>query len=118
MITKKAIENIYKKYNTVPESPDCLDIVHLFESADPSHGIEFDGDNLVINSVDPCSPFHKIPLDLICGIVDFEETVAVVLRRSIVFLSKKGPQVNIHLKEEEPSFIDRIRNVFGAVAAL
>lgn len=118
MITQKVIDNIYKKYNTVPESPDCLDIVNLFESAHPSHGIMFDGDNLVINSVEAASPFHSIPLSLICGIVDFEENVAVVLRNSIIFLSKTDAGVNVHIKEVNPSFFERIRNSFSAIAAL
>lgn len=116
MISKKAIENIYRKYNDIPESPDCLDIVHLFESADPSHGIMIDGDSLVINSVEDWSPFHRIPLNLVCGIVDFEETVAVVLRRAIIFLSKKGPHVNIHIKEETPGFFERLRNILSSAA--
>jgi len=116
MISKKAIENIYKKYKDVPESPDCLDFVHLFESAHPSHGIEIQNDSLVIGSMDDFSPFHRIPLDLICGIVDFEETVAVVLRRAIVFLGKRSSQVHIHLKEEKTGFLSRVRGLFSSVA--
>ena len=37
MITRKVIESLYKKYDKVPPSPDCLDIPLLFESAYP-HG--------------------------------------------------------------------------------
>lgn len=118
MISTKAIENIYKKYNDVPESPDCLNIVSLFEDAHPTHGIMIDGENLIIESIEPGSPFHKIPLDLICGIVDFEETVAVVLRRAIIFLGKKGNNVYIHLKEEKQSFLDKLLSSLSSVAVL
>ena len=109
MITKKSIDYIYKKHNTRPESPDCLDIILLFEGAHPSHGIEIDGENLIINS---------IPQTNIHAIVDFEETVAVVLPTSIIFLSKVNNKINIHLKEEKQSLVERMRNVIFKNAAL
>ena len=118
MITKKSIDYIYKKHNTRPESPDCLDIILLFEGAHPSHGIEIDGENLIINSIPQWSPFHCIPLTNIHAIVDVEETVAVVLPTSIIFLSKVNNKINIHLKEEKQSLVERMRNVIFKNAAL
>ncbi len=112
MISKKAVEQIYKQYNKLPESPDCLDIILLFEGADPSHGIEIDGNDIIINSVEPWSPFNKIPLDRVYGIIDFEETVGIVLHSSIIFLSKRSNEVNVHLKQLEPTFMDRVKSMF------
>ena len=113
MISKKAIESVYKQYGKLPESPDCLDIILLFEGIHPAHCVEIDGNDLIINSVNNYSPFHKIPLDRIYGIVDFEETVGIVLHSSIIFLGKRSADVNVHLKTSEPSFVDRIRSMFG-----
>lgn len=113
MISKKAIDSIYKQYSKLPESPDCLDIILLFESAHPGHCVEIDGDELVINSVEEWSPFHRIRLDRIYGIVEFEETIGIVLHSSIIFIGKRSKDVNIHIKQEEPSFMERIRAMFG-----
>ncbi|MEE0979126.1 MAG: hypothetical protein UH625_06935 [Muribaculaceae bacterium] len=118
MISKKSIDYIYKKHCNRPESPDCLDIILLFEGAHPSHGIEIDGDNLIISSVPEWSPFRSIPLNNIHAIVDFEETVAVVLPRSIIFLSKVNNKINVHIKDEKTSFMERMRNILCKNAAL
>lgn len=113
MISKKAIDSIYKLHSTAPESPDCLDIMLLFEKIHPDHKIEIDGENLIINSVEQWSPFHRIPLDRIFGIVDFEENVAVVLRNSIIFLGKRVPCVNIHIKPPKDSFMDKVKSMLS-----
>lgn len=116
MISKKAIESVYRQYNKLPESPDCLDIILLFEGIHPAHCVEINGNELIINSVDDSSPFHKISLDRIYGIVEFEETVGIVLHSSIIFLGKRTPEVNVHLKACEPSIVDRLRSFFSAEA--
>ena len=115
MITRKVIQTLYKKYRKLPDSPDCLDIPLLFECA-PQHNIKIDMDGpldtMVIGSVDPASPFHRIPLERIHAIVKFEEWVAVVLHSSIIFLNRKSPRVSIHVQTEPPSLWERIRNFF------
>ncbi len=116
MITRKVIESLYKKYNKVPPSPDCLDIPLLFESASENHNItiDIDGpvDSLVIGSIEPDSPFHCIPLERIHAIVPFEEWVAIVLHSSIIFLNRKSPKVSVHIRMEPPSIMDRMKSVF------
>lgn len=113
MISKKTIDSIYKQYSSAPESPDCLDIMLLFEKIHPDHKIEIDGENLIINSVEQWSPFHNIPLDRIFGIVDFEENVAIVLRNSIIFLGKRAPSVNIHIKPQKDSLMSKVMNMLS-----
>lgn len=116
MITTKVIESLYKTYSKRPESPDCLDIPILFDYSS-HHGINIDmegnGAALVINSIEEPSPFHRLPLKLIHGIIPFEKWVAVVLRSSIIFLDRNSPKVNIHIKTEEPSLADRFRGLFN-----
>ncbi len=113
MITKEVIDTLYKKYAKAPSSPDYLDIPLLFDYVAEHHNVTIDMDGpvdaLVINSVDPSSPFHRIPLRRIHAIVPFEEWVAIVLHSSIIFLSRKGPKVSIHIKPAQLSILDRAR---------
>lgn len=62
MITKKVIDTIYKRYKKRPKSTDDLNIALLFEGVHPGHGVEIDGNDLLVNSVPEQSPFHVIPL--------------------------------------------------------
>ena len=117
MITRPVIQTLYKKYNKLPKSPDCLDMPLLFDYAAEHHNIEIDMEGpleaLIINSITPDSPFHRIPLERIHAIVPFEEWVAVVLHSSIIFLSKTSPKVSVHLRSEAPSITDRLKAMFS-----
>lgn len=117
MITKKVIESLYKKYKKLPESPDYLDMPLLFDYASEHHNItiDMDGpvDSLVINSIDPSSPFHRIALERIHAIVPFEEWVAIVLHSSIIFLNRKSNKVSIHIRTHTPGLMDRLKSLFG-----
>ena len=108
MITKKVINELYKKYRKLPKSPDELDISTLFECAADNHGIKIDGDVVVIDSIEPSSLFHRINLDRIHGIVKFEKTVAVVLHSSILFLNTDDNGVNVHIKVNPPTVWQKI----------
>lgn len=117
MITKKVIQTLYKKYRKQPESPDCLDIPLLFDCASAHHNvtIDMDGpvDSLVIRSIDPDSPYHRIALDRINAIVPFEEWVAIVLHSSIIFMSRNSPKVSVHVRTDPPTLWERIKMMFG-----
>lgn len=116
MITRNVIQTLYKKYRKLPESPDCLDMPLLFECAAWHNiNIDMDGpvDSLVIGSIDPASPFHRIPLERIHAIVPFEEWVAVVLHSSIIFLNRKSSRVSVHVRTEPPSLWEKIMDFFN-----
>ncbi|MBD5185188.1 MAG: hypothetical protein HDS11_02245 [Bacteroides sp.] len=113
MITKKVIENLYKQYRKRPDSPDELNIGLLFGPVFDNHGITLDEDNLVINSIDPASPFHTIPLKNIHEIVEFADDIAIVLHSSIIFLKKEDNRVNIHVQMPSLSPMDRLRSAIG-----
>lgn len=115
MITRKVVKALYKKYKKLPESPDCLDMALLFENAlQHNITIDMDGpvDTMVIGSIDPSSPFHRIPLERIHAIVPFEEWIAIVLHSSIIFLNRKSSRVSIHLRTDPPSIWERIKDFF------
>ncbi len=115
MITKKVIDTLYKnkKYRSRPESPDELNIALLFDPSIDGHSVMFDGDNLIIGSIASHSPFHKIALDRIHEIVNFADTVAIVLHSSIIFLDKDSNKVHVHVKIDKPSLWDKLRYRFA-----
>ncbi len=117
MITKQVINTLYKKYRKLPESPDCLDMPLLFDYASTHHNISIDMegpvDALIIRSIDPSSPFHRIPLERIHAIVPFENWVAIMLHSSIIFLDRRSPKVSVHIRQHRPSFIERVRALLG-----
>ena len=116
MITRQVIQTLYKKYSRRPASPDCLDMPLLFDSAGHHNiVIDMDGpvDMLVINSIDPASPFHNIPLNRIHAIVPFEDWVAIVLHTSIIFLNRKSSKASIDIRMDEPSLMEKIKGIFN-----
>lgn len=115
MITGRVIDTLYKKYKKKPPSPDDLDISILFDDGlDEIHNLTITPDDkLQIGSIEPESPFHRIPMRHIHGIVGFEKWVAIVLHSSIIFLNRKEPKVSLNLKPLKPSFVDRLRERFA-----
>lgn len=116
MITREVINALYKQYSKQPESADCLDIVLLFDAASTNHGVrvDMDGafDELVIESIETSSPFHRLPMKHIYAIVPFEEWVAIVLKSSIIFLNKNSSEVKVHIRDEKDSIWSRLGDYF------
>lgn len=109
MITEKVIDTLYKTYRKKPESADELDIGLLFEHLIENHDIAIDDEaHLIINSIPAGSPFHRISLNRIHAIVEFEHKIAIVLHSSIIFLNKKDSNTHIHIRNEKPGLFDRI----------
>lgn len=115
MITKEAIQEIYRKYPKRTKNVDDLDFGLLFDTVGSMHDInvDFTTNRLVIGSLDNRSIFRSIPLGHIHAFVPFEEWTAIVLNASIIFLNRKSPEVSIHLKPQEQSVADRLRGLFG-----
>ena len=109
MVTKKVIDTTYKTCKHRPASPEELDIALLFEQLPIEHAIGIDGDSLIIGSIPESSPFHCLPLGHIHGIIDFDDCVAIALHSSIVFLDKESERTSVHIRQERPSIIDRLR---------
>ncbi len=116
MITASVIQSLYRKFNRRPSSVDALDIHLLFESVNPANNIVIDDGTLYINSIPADSPFHEVKLSHIHAIVEFEESVALVMHSSILFLSKVGNDVRVHIKPMKDSIWSRIKDKLGFVA--
>ena len=112
MVTSKVIESLYKTYRKRPSAPDELNIGLLFDpNIQKYHQISLTPDELVIGSIPEMSPFHTILLRHIHGIVEFDRSISIVLHSSIIFLNKRDNGVNLHIKMEKPSFMDRLRGM-------
>lgn len=119
MITQQVIDTLYKQYKKAPKSQDCLNMPLLFDSAAENHNISVDFDDnmnaeLIIGSIDPKSPFHRMPMSHIHAIVPFEDWVAIVLHSSIIFLNKKDSRVSIHIRPLKETLMDKIRRNLGS----
>lgn len=112
MITKDVIDSIYKQDKSRPSSPDNLNLGLLFDYALDHHAIFIDEGKLFIESVSKDSPFHAIPLRNIHEILEFENSIAIVLHSSIIFLNKHDSTIHVHLRMQKPSLFERARNKF------
>ena len=113
MINKKAIEEVYRRYRKKPKGIDELNVAILFDSLADVHGLTIEDEKIVLRSVDDKSLFRTIALSRVYGIVNFEETVGIVLHSSIIFLNKKEPKVNVHIKPEPKTFMQKVKMWFG-----
>lgn len=113
MITKQVIDELYKTYAKRPASPFDLNLSLLFEYAVDNHAINLDEEKIVINSISPDSIFHSINLNHIHEIVEFEESIAIVLHSSIIFLNKFDNKSYVHIKTPKTGFWSRLRDRFS-----
>ncbi len=114
MITKKVIDELYKKFRKLPSGIEHLDIGLLFEYAMEHHDITIDDEgNIVIASIDPQSRFNNVALDRVHGFYAFDDFIAIVLHSSFIFLNKNDNGVNVHIKFEKPSLWERLKWKFS-----
>lgn len=110
MITKQVIDDLYKKYRRMPKRLDDRHLGLLVEYAiDNDETVSLEGDKLVFNQLDACSPFREIELERIHGVENFDNVLAVVLHSSIIFINKQTGATNVHLKLNPTSFGDKLR---------
>ena len=112
MITGQVIDTLYKNTRNVPTLPMTWTFLLLFDDdLSDIHGLTISpDDNLIIGSIDPLSPFHRIPMRHIHAFVVFEKWVAIVLHSSIIFLNRKEPQVTLNIKPVKRTFMSKLRD--------
>lgn len=108
MITKEIVKELYRRYPKRVESIDYLNMTALFSGVDEVHGIKIVEQKLEIGSIDERSPFKRLNLRFIHGIESLDNEVAIVLGTSIVFLSKREPEVKVHLPIKKEPFWRRM----------
>ncbi len=118
MITKKTIKSIYRRYRKSPADIDDLNVGALFQEDMSLHKVKIDDGKLVIGSLDSRSPFRAIPLSGVNAIVNFDRHVAIVLHSSIIFLGRGSSAIDVHVKMERPSVIERLRYLWAEYRGL
>ena len=112
MITKQTIAELYKKYRRCPKNLEDRNLSLLIEYALDTDAVELDGDMLVFTNMEDYSLFKRIELGRIHCVVDFDETVAVVLPNSIIFIRKTDYSTFVHIKENPRGICGKIRYMF------
>ena len=111
MINKDIIHLLYRKFSH--RTP--FNAQRLIELAGSQHRLSLNNATLEIGSIAPTAIFHRIPLDHINAVVCFERWIALVLRDSIVFLSRTCSEVSIHIGYMRQSMATRMRHWITAL---
>ena len=112
MITKKIINKIYRKYNAPVGEDIKPQLESVAEYLKGKHQIVLKNDIVELSDLSEDSPFRRIPIDRIYGLVNFEKAVAIVLPTCILFLSKENSNINIHIRLPKETIMEKIKNVF------
>lgn len=113
MIHHKTINELYRRYRRRPKDENDLHLNILACVSGNTGVLRREGNEIVFNARETCGKERRISIEHIHGIVSFERHVAIVLCASIIFVNKETGSVSVHIKEEKPSWFDRIRMRLG-----
>lgn len=110
MISKKVIDEIYKKYNKPPKKIDDLRIPYFLDLLSKSHHLRLSSDNeeFVNEDLDNLNPFKRFLIRRMTAILEFERMVAFVFDNHIIFFQKDSPNMRVHFKPEKKGFFHRL----------
>ena len=111
MIKHEHIKNLYTKHKI--ELKTELDLKALSNASLKHHSIELNNEFITINSLEKDSPFNEIPLKNVAGVEELPNHIAIVLRNSIIFLSKHNNDIHVHINIETPTLWERIKYFFN-----
>lgn len=111
MIKHEHIKILYNKHKI--ELKTELDLKMLNKNTLKHHSIEFNNEFITIKSLAKDSPFYEIPLKNVAGLEELPNHIAIVLRNSILFLSKYNNDIHVHINIEKPSLWERIKYLFN-----
>ncbi len=66
-----------------------------------SNPFEITEDMIVLRQVEEYSPFKRFLIRSLCGIIEFDRTVAFVFTSHIIFLNKTDDGISFYLREED-----------------
>ena len=113
MIKIEIIQGLYKKYPQPAQFKNNLNFELFTKGNMNHHTIEITEECLKIHSLETDSPFHEIPLRNISGIEELDNHIAIILRNSILFLSKENDDIRVHINIEHPSLWERVKYMFN-----
>lgn len=99
MITNDTIQRLYNTYSATPALFEDRGLTRLMDYAFDTDAIDFDGDRLVFNTMDPESPLRSVEIERICGAEEIGNWLAVVLPQAIIFIDRRDlTTTRLHLK--------------------
>lgn len=113
MVKPNRIKHLYRKHPLTDENRQDLELSRLLTDSLSQHLITIGKENIIINSVEEESPFRELPIKNIAGIEDLDQFTAIILRNSILFLSKFSTDIHVHINVEQPSFWQRLKYYFS-----
>lgn len=106
MIKPETIKELYKK-SPLPINNQNLEL--FINHQLKHHSLQITNTELIINSIEEDSPFHSIPLRNIKCTEEDDVYFIIILRNSILFLSKINDDIHVHINVEKPTLWQRIK---------
>lgn len=97
MIRPHIIGELYTKHSNKVGKNGC-NLSLLEADSITHHSILLDNDNAILGNLKKESPLYKIPLRNIIGLENLDNHVAIILKNSIIFLSKPSNDIKVHIK--------------------
>ena len=114
MVTKAVIKELYKKFKEPPEDVGILNLSYFMELLKEHHPMRIDGGEIVVENVDEYSPFRRMLIKRLTGVMEFNKYVAFVMQEHILFFEKRGKGILLHLiPTKKKSRINEFFNCFG-----
>lgn len=113
MINATVINNIYKVYKKSPKDISKLGLDIMKDTLSKFHTFNEEVGFLILEDMSEESPFRKIPIQRIYGIVHFDKNVALVLPNCILFFNKEDSGVNIHINVPRLTIWQKIAKLFN-----
>lgn len=108
MVTKRVINELYKKFNTPPDDINVLNLNYHMDILRKYHPMKVDGDEIIVENVEEYSPFRRMLIKRITGVLEFNKYVAFVMTEHIFFFEKRGKEISLHfLPIKKKSWINR-----------
>lgn len=100
MITKKVIDEIYKKYGKGRKDED-LNLDYFVKLLKPYHHLTVGDMEVTIDNLEEFNPFRCFLIRSINAVLEFDSNVAFVFSGHILFLEKKTSKMHVHIKPEK-----------------
>lgn len=108
MINEAVIKEIYKRYGKKKKNVD-LKLDYFISLLAPHHDIVHEGIEIILRDLEEFNPFRRFLERSLNAVLEFDKEVAFVFNSHILFASKVSPDIQIHMRLEEPkSFFSRL----------
>lgn len=109
MVTKKIIDEIYRKYKNPPSNIEELNINYYIKMLKEYHPMSITSDRIIIENAGEFCPFKHILISRLTGIIEFSKYVAFILPEHIFFFDRHSENIRLHMKKEpKPGFFSQL----------